>query len=194
MPSSARAPPARAPRSAAALPCRDRRPTYSREGYPSAGWLANAALVTSVRGLRSCRGDCRPALRSDTRCIGRSLPRPRNGRCSSPRPRATPTALNTAILHGIPEDTDWTVAHLSELGVDAVVCEAVDLLTRRSGEPYTSCVRRVCDAFGTAGETARLVMVADLEVSLARTDSDALRERYESSLPLLQGALATSFA
>ena len=109
-------------------------------------------------------------------------------------PGATPTALNTAILHGIPEDTDWTVAHLSELGVDAVVCEAVDLLTRRSGEPYTSYVRRVCEAPGTAGETARLVMVADLKVSLARTDSDALRERYESSLPLLQGALATSFA
>ena len=105
---------------------------------------------------------------------------------------ATPAAMNTAVLHGIPEDTAWTVEHLSELGVDAVVCEAVDLLTRRSGEAYTNYVRRICDARGAAGETARLVMVADLEVSLARTDSDALRERYESSLPLLQRAVATS--
>lgn len=106
-------------------------------------------------------------------------------------PAASPTALNTAVLHGIPEDTDWTVEHLSDLGVDAVVCEAVDLLTRRSGEPYMSYVRRVCDAHGAAGETARLVLVADLEVSVARTDSDALRERYESSLPLVQSAVAT---
>lgn len=106
---------------------------------------------------------------------------------------ASPTALNTAVLHGIAEDTEWTVEHLSELGVDAVVCEAVELLTRR-GEAYTSYVRRVCDAPGVAGETARLVMVADLKVSVARTDSDALRERYESSLPLVQGALATSVA
>ena len=107
---------------------------------------------------------------------------------------ATPTALNTAVLHGVPEDTDWTVEHLSELGVDPVVCEAVDLLTRRSGEPYSSHVRRVCDAPGAAGETARLVMVADLKVSVAGTDSDALRERYESSLPLVQSAVATSVA
>jgi (p)ppGpp synthase/HD superfamily hydrolase len=107
---------------------------------------------------------------------------------------ASPTALNTAVLHGIAEDTEWTVEHLSELGVDAVVCEAVDLLTRRGGEAYTSYVRRVCDAPGVAGDTARLVMVADLKVSVARTDSDALRERYESSLPLVQSALATSVA
>ena len=107
---------------------------------------------------------------------------------------ASPIALNTAVLHGIPEDTEWTVEHLSELGVDAVVCDAVDLLTRRGGEAYTSYVRRVCDAPGVVGETARLVMVADLKVSVAQTDSDALRERYESSLPLVQSALATSFA
>ena len=107
-------------------------------------------------------------------------------------PGATPIAMNTAVLHGIPEDTSWTVEHLSELGVDAVVCEAVDLLTRRGGESYMSYVRRVCDARGAAGDTARLVMVADLKVSVARTDSDALRERYESSLPLVQSAVATS--
>jgi (p)ppGpp synthase/HD superfamily hydrolase len=108
--------------------------------------------------------------------------------------KATPTAMNTAVLHGIPEDTDWTVEHLADLGVDAVVCEAVDLLTRRSGEPYMTYVRRVCDAPGAAGETARLVLVADLDVSASRTDSDALRERYESSLQLVQSAVATSVA
>jgi (p)ppGpp synthase/HD superfamily hydrolase len=109
-------------------------------------------------------------------------------------PAATPAAMNTAVLHGIPEDTAWTVEHLAESGVDAVVCEAVDLLTRRSGEASMSYVRRVCDAPGAAGETARLVLVADLKVSVARTDSDALRERYESSLPLVQRAVATAIS
>jgi (p)ppGpp synthase/HD superfamily hydrolase len=106
-------------------------------------------------------------------------------------PGATPTAMNTAVLHGIPEDTTWTVEHLASLGVDALVCEAVDLLTPRSSETYMDYVRRVCAAPGAAGETARVVMVADLKVGAAGTDSDALRERYESSLPLVQGALAS---
>ena len=99
--------------------------------------------------------------------------------------------MNTAVLHGIAEDTTWTVEHLASLGVDAVVCEAVDLLTPRSSETYMDYVRRVCAAPGAPGETARVVMVADLKVGAAGTDSDALRERYESSLPLVQGALAS---
>ena len=36
--------------------------------------------------------------------------------------------------------------------------------------------------------------VPNLKISVARTDSDALCARYQSSLPLLQGALTTSFA
>jgi hypothetical protein len=95
-----------------------------------------------------------------------------------------------AVLHAIPQDTNWTVDNLSVLGAEPVVCEAVDVLTRRSGETYMDYVRRVCAAPGAAGETARVVMVADLEVGVARTDSDALRERYEWSLPLVQDALA----
>ena len=42
---------------------------------------------------------------------------------------------------------------------------------------------------GLAGDTARVVKVADLKVNFARADSDALRERYERSLPLVQSAL-----
>jgi hypothetical protein len=47
---------------------------------------------------------------------------------------------------------------------------------------------------GGAGETARLVKIADLRVSADRADSDALRQRYEQSLPLVQRALATAVA
>jgi hypothetical protein len=107
---------------------------------------------------------------------------------------ATPTAMNAAVLHDIVEDTDWSIEDLARRGVDSVVCEVVELLTRRSGETYVDSIRRICDAPGVVGETARLVKVADLTVSFDRADSDTLRERYEQSLPLLQGALAPAGA
>jgi len=109
-------------------------------------------------------------------------------------PMASASAMNAAVLHGIPEDTEWTVHHLAGLGVDAVVCEVVDVLSRRSGESYMDYVRRICDAPGVVGETARQVLVADLVVSSNTADSDALRQRYTQSLPLVQRALATAFA
>lgn len=105
-------------------------------------------------------------------------------------PDTTPTAMSTAVLFRVPATTHWPLAHLAQIGVEPVVCEAIDALTRRSGETYMDYVRRVCAAPGRAGETARMVLVADLRLGIAQTDSDALRERYESSLPLVQGALA----
>jgi hypothetical protein len=97
--------------------------------------------------------------------------------------------MNAAVLHDVVEDTEWTIADLRMSGVDPAVCEAVEILTRRSGETYMDYVRRICDAPGLAGETARLVKVADLTVDFARADSDALRERYERSIPLIQRSL-----
>jgi len=102
--------------------------------------------------------------------------------------------MNAAVLHDVLEDTDWSTEDLARRGVDSVVCEVVELLTRRSGETYIDYIRRICDAPGLVGETARLVKVADLTVSFDRADSDTLRERYEQSLPLLQGALAPTVA
>ena len=107
-------------------------------------------------------------------------------------PGAAPTALAAAVLYRIPEHTEWKVENLAAVGAEPVVCEAVDVLTRRTGETYMDYVGRVCAAPGQAGQAARLVMVADLRLGLARTDSDALRERYATSLPLLQGALDPS--
>jgi hypothetical protein len=104
----------------------------------------------------------------------------------------TEAALASAVLYGVPQNTIWTVDDLARMGVDSVVCEVVDLLKHRHGETYMDFVRRVCAAPGLSGETARLVMVADLRIGIARTDSDALRERYESSLPLVRSALATA--
>ena len=87
---------------------------------------------------------------------------------------------------------DWTIDDLASMGVDPLVCQVLDLLTPRSGEPYMDHIRRICQAPGLAGDTARLVKVSDLTVSVDRENSDALRERYEQSLPLVQTALATA--
>ena len=100
------------------------------------------------------------------------------------------TAMNTAVLHDIVEDTDYTTDDLRNRGVEPVICEALDILTRRSGETYMAYVERICASTGLAGETARLVKEADLKVNFARADSDTLRERYARSLPLVQNALA----
>ena len=102
------------------------------------------------------------------------------------------TAMNTAVLHDVVEDTDYTTDDLRNRGVDPVVAEALDILTQRSGESYMAHVERICAATGLAGDTARLVKAADLKVNFARADSDTLRERYELSLPLLQRALASA--
>jgi hypothetical protein len=107
-------------------------------------------------------------------------------------PTATANAMNAAVIHRIPEESGCTIEDLATWGVDPMVCEVVDVLTRRSGETYTDYIRRICDAPGVAGDTARLVMVADLTVSADREDSDALRERYEQSLPLVRNALAAA--
>ena len=109
-------------------------------------------------------------------------------------PDATPTAMNAAVLHEVLENTEWTIGDLARSGVDPVVYEAVNVLTRRSGETYMDYIRRICGAPGVAGEIARLVKVADLTVSVDQAGSDTLRQRYEQSLPLVQGALATARA
>ncbi len=100
--------------------------------------------------------------------------------------------MNAAVLHDVLEETEWSIDDLARWGVEPVVCEAVNVLTRQTGETYTDYVRRICDAPGVAGDTARLVKVAALTVSADRADSDALRERYEQSLPLVRSALATA--
>ena len=52
-------------------------------GTPPAGLLGHPALVTSVRGLRSGRGDRCSGVRSDARCVRRPAPRARSGRSSA---------------------------------------------------------------------------------------------------------------
>lgn len=47
-----------------------------------------------------------------------------------------------ALLHDVLEDSELTLAALSEAGLPAQVVETVDHLTRRPGEAYETAVRR----------------------------------------------------
>jgi (p)ppGpp synthase/HD superfamily hydrolase len=68
------------------------------------------------------------------------------------------TARIAGVLHDVVEDTPTTLADLRAAGYGEEICDAVDCLTRRSGEPYERMIARVA---GNA--VARRVKLADLE-------------------------------
>jgi hypothetical protein len=94
--------------------------------------------------------------------------------------------LSTAVLHDVLEDTNWTVDELAESGVDALVLDAVEVLTRRPDEEDDEFVARICGTSGAVGVTAQRVKLADLDVNLASSRSREERERFERSLPLVR--------
>jgi (p)ppGpp synthase/HD superfamily hydrolase len=104
-------------------------------------------------------------------------------------PDATVPELSTAVLHDVLEDTDWTMEDLAEMGVEPMVREAVETLTRRPDEEHDDFVARICATSGVVGLTAQRVKLADLSVNLANADSDEERERLERTIPIVRSAL-----
>jgi (p)ppGpp synthase/HD superfamily hydrolase len=87
------------------------------------------------------------------------------------------------VLHDVLEDTPTTLADLLSAGYSQEICEAVDCLTRRAGEPYEEMIARVA-----ANPIARRVKLADLDDNLdsrrqESTDDAVLarREKYKSA-------------
>lgn len=91
-----------------------------------------------------------------------------------------------AVLHDVVEDTGWSLDDLrTEFG--ATVANAVDALTRRNGETYTTYVNRLA-----TNSLARIVKIADLKDNLILsripqpTDHDLRRwEKYRKTLARL---------
>lgn len=104
-------------------------------------------------------------------------------------PGATKTELQTAVLHDVLEDSDWTRTDLADSGVDAIVLEAVDILTRRPHEGDEEFIARICATPGEVGVIARHVKLADLSVNLANAQSEEERERFATSIPIVRGAI-----
>jgi (p)ppGpp synthase/HD superfamily hydrolase len=63
-----------------------------------------------------------------------------------------------AVLHDSLEDTPVVLADLRAAGYSDEICEAVDCLTRRPGEPYEETINRIA-----GNPLARRVKLADLE-------------------------------
>lgn len=63
-----------------------------------------------------------------------------------------------AYLHDVVEDTDVTLSLLQEMGFPGEVVDAVDAITKRSGEEYNDYLQRV-----VGNPIARKVKIADME-------------------------------
>lgn len=95
-----------------------------------------------------------------------------------------------AALHDVVEDTEVNVLGLILSGFSPTVCEAVDGLTRRKGEPYLEFIARCKDS----GEIARTVKLLDIEDNrseyrLSRLDTATYRrlvQKYDSARAILE--------
>ena len=100
------------------------------------------------------------------------------------------TTTCIALLHDVVEDTDITLAQLSEMGFPDIVVEAVGVLTREHSVPYQEYIKRV-----KSNPLARIVKLADLEHNsdmsrLQEIDerSKSLAKRYEKARACLMEA------
>ena len=92
-----------------------------------------------------------------------------------------------ALLHDLVEDTEYTIADLTEMGFDKAVTDAIALMTHAKGVEYMAYVRAIKE-----NPIARTVKLADLQhnADLTRLDSideKALlrREKYLEAIRLL---------
>ena len=100
----------------------------------------------------------------------------------------SPVARIVAVLHDVVEDSDVTLRDLEERGFCKSVLDALDFLSRRTGEDYDDYIHRLA-----ADPIALEVKVSDLQDNLANTralpptpDNLARIARYERA----QGTLA----
>jgi GTP diphosphokinase / guanosine-3',5'-bis(diphosphate) 3'-diphosphatase len=96
------------------------------------------------------------------------------------------------ILHDTIEDSDLTFEILREFGFSKAIVEAIDSITKRSGEDYETDLDRV-----TTHPIALKVKIADLKDNLRidripyPTEKDRKRlKKYQAVLPRLLTALA----
>ena len=92
-----------------------------------------------------------------------------------------------ALLHDLVDDTEYTIADLTEMGFDKAVTDAIALMTHAKGVEYMAYVRAIKE-----NPIARTVKLADLQhnADLTRLDSideKALRrrEKYLEAIRLL---------
>jgi (p)ppGpp synthase/HD superfamily hydrolase len=102
----------------------------------------------------------------------------------------TAVEMMAAVLHDVVEDTSTTLEDLRREGFSEELVEAVDCLSRRTGETYEAFVARVA-----ANPTAVRVKLADLADNMDLTRLGEVRQkdldrllRYHESWKRLRGA------
>ena len=96
-------------------------------------------------------------------------------------------STTVALLHDVVEDTDYTLDKLIEDGFPDEIVEAVDAITRRSGEDYFVYIDRV-----KANALATTVKIADLEHNTddsrlaILSDANIKKQRYEKAKRVLK--------
>jgi (p)ppGpp synthase/HD superfamily hydrolase len=73
-----------------------------------------------------------------------------------------------AFLHDVRERTEIGLADLQARGLSEFEGKVLELLTRRTNEPYAAYVERVADTQGRTGRVARVIKLADLNDHLER--------------------------
>ena len=99
----------------------------------------------------------------------------------------TEETVIVALLHDLVEDTEYTIADLTEMGFDKAATDAIALMTHAKGVEYMAYVRAIKE-----NPIAKTVKLADLKhnADLTRLDSideKALlrREKYLEAIRLL---------
>lgn len=95
-----------------------------------------------------------------------------------------------AILHDVVEDTDLTLEELAAEGFPDNILEALDSVTRRTGETYEAFVARAAtNAIGRRVKYADLQDNADLSRIAAPTAADRVRTaKYHRAMAQLDAA------
>lgn len=81
-------------------------------------------------------------------------------------PRDADVAAQAAWLHDVVEDTSVTLEDLAAAGFEGAVISAVDSVTRRPGELYTTLIERAADHW-----LGRLIKLCDNEHNTGRLDN-----------------------
>lgn len=100
---------------------------------------------------------------------------------------ATEETTVVALLHDLVEDTDYTIADLTEMGFPKAITDAIQLMTHGEGVDYFAYVAAIKE-----NPIAKAVKIADLthNSDLSRLDEvteKALnrREKYQKALKML---------
>lgn len=85
-----------------------------------------------------------------------------------------------ALLHDVVEDSSWSLQDLRDVGIHWLVVEAVDAITKRSGEAYTDYLGRL-----SHNDHAMRVKLVDIASNLADAPTPHQVEKYAKAIRFL---------